>query len=485
MRYGVNNLWDNNQEGPYLIRHGTKPVRDFGRPRKGAGQDTHAVRNLFERSYPCLFPYGYGGLEAPQSDPVDFSSHVRWTLQYHDRRFRIHESYPFFTFGIIQQRQALTTARLQSRRTSFERDAKILSTITLDKLKDAQEQEDRGVPISDPSVKLLRRHIYSGMGRIMGSDQSRTKLRSQIWSTTIKKGPPSLWITINPSDINDPIAQVFTGENIDLDSFIATDGPSKKQRAKNVASDSYAAAKFFHFMIWTILETLFGIKVTNYQVKSRKGILGKISAYFGTVESQGRGTLHLHILIWLDDTPSADELVELLKTEEFRDRVHSFIKANIRSYLPGLESAESVKEITKDSDIAYSRPPNPSAEDYDDQLRTFELNVARAEQIHTCKLRRCLIPGPDGVLRCKRRAPFKCSTSDFVTEDGDWGSKRLYPYVNAWNPAVLVNARCNNDIKLLTNGADTRNISFYITSYAAKKQGRVHNTGCRVQYYSL
>ena len=39
----------------------------------------------------------------------------------------------------------------------------------------------------------------------------------------------------------------------------------------------------------------------------------------------------------------------------------------------------------------------------------------------------------------------------------------------------MVNLRCNNDIKLLTNGSDTRNISFYVTAYAAKKQGRSYN----------
>jgi hypothetical protein len=62
-----------------------------------------------------------------------------------------------------------------------------------------------------------------------------------------------------------------------------------------------------------------------------------------------------------------------------------------------------------------------------------------------------------------------------VNEDGRCGPKRLYGFVNAWNPAVLVNARCNNDIKFLTYGSDTKNISFYITMYATKKQGKTYN----------
>ena len=52
-----------------------------------------------------------------------------------------------------------------------------------------------------------------------GSNQSRVQLQSQIWSTCIMKNPPSLWITINPSDLHDPIAQIFAGEDINLDAL--------------------------------------------------------------------------------------------------------------------------------------------------------------------------------------------------------------------------------------------------------------------------
>lgn len=253
----------------------------------------------------------------------------------------------------------------------------------MEKLEQAQAEEAKGMPISDPAVHLLKSHVSATVGRVMGSDQSRFKLRSQIWSTAIYLRPPYLWITINPSDLHDPIAQVFAGENIDLDNFIATMGPDKDTRAKNVASDPYAAAKFFHFLINTIFETLFQIKSTKYQVKSGMGILGRVAAYFGTVESQGRGTLHLHLLIWLKHAPTSDEISELLKSEEFRARIIVYIRANLRAYLPGLESAESVKQIPCHQEIAYNRPPNP---EYDNELRLFELSLARTDQVHTCKI---------------------------------------------------------------------------------------------------
>ena len=47
---------------------------------------------------------------------------------------------------------------------------------------------------------------------------------------------------MNPCDLHDPIVQVFCGEEIDLNSIIATAGPSKEQQAQNIAGNPHAAA---------------------------------------------------------------------------------------------------------------------------------------------------------------------------------------------------------------------------------------------------
>lgn len=54
--------------------------------------------------------------------------------------------------------------------------------------------------------------------------------------------PPSIWTTINLSDTHDPVAQVFAGEEIDLDAFNAAFSPSSTNREINIASDPYAAS---------------------------------------------------------------------------------------------------------------------------------------------------------------------------------------------------------------------------------------------------
>ncbi|KAK6992004.1 hypothetical protein R3P38DRAFT_3437864 [Favolaschia claudopus] len=352
MAWGLQNLWKEGKEGGYAIRHGRHPVSDFGRPRANDAlnsDDDPDRPNFFEKAFPCLFPYGRGGLEADQPVTLKFADHIQWTLCYHDRRFRRHETYPFVVFGISQRRQALMSARVQMRRKNFEKDARIMAMVTPEKLQRACREEEQGLPISDPTVKLLRQHVHSTVGRVKGSNQSRTSLRIYL-------RPWNLWITINP---------IFAGEDIDLDRFMAALGPDGEKRAQDVAADPYAAAKFFHFTIRTILEVLFGIEVTPFQVRSSMGILGEVAAYFGFVEAQNRASLHLHLLVRLKHAPNPDQMIKLLKQESFRARIAAYIQANLRAHLPGLETAQSVKSIPVEKDIAYNRPPHPMAPDYD------------------------------------------------------------------------------------------------------------------------
>ena len=260
-----------------------------------------------------------------------------------------------------------------------------------------------------------------------------------------------------------------------MDEFMAHLGPDKDLQAKNIADDPYAVAKFFHFMIATILETLLSVKVTPAQVKSGVGVFGSVTAYFGVVESQGWGMLHLHLLVWLKHVPSSEEMSALLKTKEFRACVVAFIRANIHAYAPGFEDGELVKKLPHNNEVSYSHSPAPGSTDYNAQLASSEILITRIEQLHACKPQCCLVFDKKGKLVCKRHAPFKLADEDFVTETGLCGPKRLYGFVNAWCPTILLNTHCNNNIKFLTNGGDTKNITFYVTSYAAKKQGKNHN----------
>ncbi|KAF9486988.1 hypothetical protein BDN71DRAFT_1405353, partial [Pleurotus eryngii] len=76
--------------------------------------------------------------------------------------------------------------------------------------------------------------------------------------------PPALWIIINPSSIHNLIVQFLMGEQIDLNNFLPNLGPDWQIRVYNIAEDLFSACKFFHTVVTSMLEDLFGITAGNH-----------------------------------------------------------------------------------------------------------------------------------------------------------------------------------------------------------------------------
>ncbi len=67
------------------------------------------------------------------------------------------------------------------------------------------------------------------------------------------------------------------------------------------------------------------------------------------------------------------------------------------------------------------------------------------------------------------------SSDAWVLPTGEWGPKRLSPKMVAWCPDLLECLKSNQDIKIITNAVDTKDITWYITNYATKKQALTWN----------
>ncbi|KIK34584.1 hypothetical protein CY34DRAFT_26824 [Suillus luteus UH-Slu-Lm8-n1] len=331
MKHALMNLDDGvtDNEGGYAVCHSHRPVSDFGRNQAG-GEDLRRM-NPLAATYPKLFSFGVGGIEDTCKKLVGFDEHVRWTLQYHDWRFRTHHSFPFVVFGMEQKRKALQSARIQMRCKDFECDGYIINSITVSDLKQAEKEEAEHRKISNPWMCQ-----YCGFR----------------WGTSLCLRGPSLWITINPSDTHNPVVQVFAREQINMDIFFHDAGPDSNRRAQNIARDPFATTKYF-FIIKAVLSTLFQIEVKGNRVHSGMGMLGHVSGYFGIVEAQGRGTLHVHMMIWLRHTPNMHDMHAQLQNEEFRTKIKEYIQQNIRAHVEGLDE-ETIQTMPKESELPYS-----------------------------------------------------------------------------------------------------------------------------------
>ena len=205
-----------------------------------------------------------------------------------------------------------------------------------------------------------------------------------------------------------------------------------------------------------------------------EGIFGVVRSYVGMVEAQGRGSLHLHLLLWLDGDMTASELKHwhVLTNDLFHEKVRQYIKATIRADLDG-KRVEEVHTIPKVDAVSYSCPLDPRNSD-NAAANENEQAIARSTQYHQCSYSNCL-KVIKGCTVCKRRAPFPLAKDDWVDTDGSWGLKRLCAFLNNWNPPLLRTLRANHDTKLIMNGGKSNVLTWYITNYASKKQQRSSN----------
>jgi Helitron helicase-like domain at N-terminus len=239
----------------------------------------------------------------------------------------------------------------------------------------------------------------------MASGKMQVTYRSQIWATCLWLRPPSLWLMINLMDYEDLIAQILAEEDINMDSFMESMGPEPSKRARNMTNDPFASVLFFNFTIRTTLETLFGIHVSKRQIESHMGILGLVNGYFGVVEVQGRGLLHVHMLIWLKHAPNMDEMLELLNQLVFQKKIIRYIDHNIPTHLDKFDEA-FVCNNEHQPHTSFSRPPDPRKAEWKEAVEVAERKLARAHQVHVCKMSTCLWKDQRGNLICKRCAPW-------------------------------------------------------------------------------
>ncbi|CAF1325294.1 unnamed protein product [Adineta steineri] len=258
-------------ENVYLIPHSSKPVNEYFNPKLLAGL------------YPTLFCYGLGPPE-DQTRPltINLREHIRYLLSYNDRRFETNHSFIFVVFNLLQRRDACFHAQLIATKPYFRSSAQEIHSLNTSDIEAALKNISTGTynKGSNKALGKLVNHIKTIGGRVMGSAYSRTSLRTHLHAMIFNQSLPNIFLTLNPADIHSPVALYFAGVKLDLDNVQAEQLMDAYKRAEIIASHPVATAKFFHILISNILDTMI-----------LGGVVGPVKAYFGTVESQGRGSV--------------------------------------------------------------------------------------------------------------------------------------------------------------------------------------------------
>ncbi len=168
-------------------------------------------------------------------------------------------------------------------------------------------------------VKDAYRNLFLCMANVVGSDAHRTTLRHMNNSYKLLFGPPLVFTTPNVADTQNPVMNlIYEGEVVC--SFDLLDGvhgwwrleeeapemPSAQEMCRRVARDPVGQARFFHLMLELFLVHVLGVEGVGGAAHPdgvaagwRGGLFGAVQAYFGPIETQGRGGLHAHIHVWV------------------------------------------------------------------------------------------------------------------------------------------------------------------------------------------
>lgn len=159
----------------YVVQSGRTAMRDFNEP------------ETLMKAHPLLFPFGRGGFVEVGDGSMKFIDHACWSLQYGDKRFRLHRSFLFEVFAIEQKRQVCRGASAQLRRRDFAQASQLLATITRHDMEQASLEEARGLKPTNLSVRKLKHLLSAGATHVLGSDKNRVDQCEKIWGLTVRK----------------------------------------------------------------------------------------------------------------------------------------------------------------------------------------------------------------------------------------------------------------------------------------------------------
>jgi hypothetical protein len=187
-----------------------------------------------------------------------------------------------------------------------------------------------------------------------GSTTSKKYMRNKIWSLISFLGAPFWYIMLSPADIQHPLCVYYAGTQTE---FRPTIIAPYDERMRSVCANPVAGARFFHFMVETFITDVLGVDATH------RGLYGDTAGYYGTVEQQGRLTLHLHMLLWIRGN---------INPQEMRDKILKNNSVWQKKLIDWLESCHTGDFLTGSyAEVSESVGKKREEEGYVDPTQLF------------------------------------------------------------------------------------------------------------------
>jgi hypothetical protein len=235
-------------------------------------------------------------------------------------------------------------------------------------------------------------------------------------------------------------------------------------------------------MVEAFIEQVLGVG------QHHRGLYGKTSAYYGTVEQQGRLMLHLHLLLWIRGALTPQEIRDRImdpdsefqkQMVEYLEGVHQgeFITRNMESVCVGVDEAEKLESYENLTKTLPERPPPACKQKTCKSCFNCTLlsvwwhkfkhtvdDLLWRSNIHKCG-DNCYANGRES---CKSRFPRELFNETMEPETGALNMKKGEAQMNTFTPLLTFLLQCNTDVTSLLSGTAIKAVVAYVTEYVTK-----------------
>src|SRR3977135_933819 len=409
---------------------------------------------------------------------------------YHDKRFQRDGAFILIAFNHTQIKSSTTSGFLLTKKANFPKIVERLMSLDKVVLKDLASRLRKGDHIRPSSQNEIQcyqliKDLDHISGRVEGSGTTRKFMNNEAWSLVNYIGAPTWYITFAPADEKHPIALYYA----DGDETYYPKLRTADERHMLIANNPVGSAPFFHLMVEAFLKHV--LKVGGNEA----GLWGKTKGYYGTVEQQGRLTLHLHMLLWIENAPTPQKIREQLLCQD------SDFQKRLINYLEDLHTGDFLnanKDVVKDNldererDADYQKPtltlpvmPLGCSCELCEQGGACTITTTWWEQFtstvndlifrnnrHACRTNWCL---KNKWKKCKARFPRPLVPYMPVDKTGHINIKKSESMINTYNPILTYLLRCNTDVTSLLSGTSIKAVIAYVTDYVTKSPLKTYN----------
>ncbi|KAJ7040624.1 hypothetical protein C8F04DRAFT_948395, partial [Mycena alexandri] len=217
---------------------------------------------MLSMAFPEEDPWGIGGFLHPfRRRRISVEEQVSYLLTVHGGRFQRHPEFAFFYYNVLRKQLVSRSMRYRAQKSNYKRVIDDMLGIDLDRLTSLRakcKKDPTFIPVNAEDKRIMT--LVGSVGliaqQVPGSAGQKLVLRNEIRGMITYRGAPTLFITLNPSDVDNPIVRLLAGDDIVLEDLARGEDMDTWKRKMFAAKNPAACARFFDVVINKFIEVV-------------------------------------------------------------------------------------------------------------------------------------------------------------------------------------------------------------------------------------